>query len=458
MGSTGLVATPRHGDGAVRENAAVAFDPAERPIRLVVRDDDLQRSRLTVFFRLLLAIPHLVWLTLWGIAAFVVAFILWLAVLIQGEAPAILHDFVAGYLRYSVHVGAYVYLAAGPYPGFRGAPGYAVDLEIAPPARQSRWTGFFRIIFALPALLLAATLGGGISWGSSGSSFGSQSGDWYASLSVFSGAGAAAAAAFLTWFVAVARGRAPSGLRDLVTYAVGYSAQTGGYLLLLTDRYPSADPALLDPRPELPDHPVAIEVTDELERSRLTVLFRLLLAIPHLIWILLWTILVPFAAIAAWVVALVTGRVPRPLHRFLAAYVRYATHLSAYLYVVGRRFPGFTGREESYGIDLWIAPPERQSRWKTLFRLFLATPAWIVAGALGGVLFALAFLGWWYALVRGRMPEGLRNLGVSCLRYSAQTYAYALLLTERYPYASPVLEGRSPDVEPRFPPEPRPAF
>ena len=33
--------------------------PAERPIRLVVTDD-LERSRLTVFFRLFLAIPHLV--------------------------------------------------------------------------------------------------------------------------------------------------------------------------------------------------------------------------------------------------------------------------------------------------------------------------------------------------------------------------------------------------------------
>ncbi len=58
--------------------------------------------------------------------------------------------------------------------------------------------------------------------------------------------------------------------------------------------------------------------------------------------------------------------------------------------------------------------------------------------------FVIAFLGWWYALVTGRMPEGLRNLGVSCLRYTAQTYSYLLLLTERYPDASPLLEPRAP--------------
>ena len=37
----------------------------EHPIQLIVTDD-LSRSRLTVFFRLLLVIPHWIWLGLWG--------------------------------------------------------------------------------------------------------------------------------------------------------------------------------------------------------------------------------------------------------------------------------------------------------------------------------------------------------------------------------------------------------
>jgi hypothetical protein len=409
------------------ENAHVAVAEAERPIRLVVRDDDLRRSRLTVFFRLLLAIPHLVWLVLWGVAALVVAFVLWLAILIGGKAPKILHDFVAGYLRYTTHVGAYVFLAANPFPGFRGAPGYPVDVEIEPPARQSRWATFFRLLLVLPAVGIAATLGGAFA---------------VFNLWALYFNGIAGTAAFLVWFAALVRGRAPRGLRDLTAYAVGYGAQAGGYLLLLTDRYPSSDPALPEPPPDLPEHPIRIAVTDELERSRLTVFFRLFLALPHLVWLTLWFVAVFFAAIAAWLVALITGRVPGALHRFLAAYVRYLTHVLAYVHLVGRRFPGFTGRAGSYGIDVEIDPRARQKRWKTLFRFFLAIPALLVNGALGGVLLVVAFFGWWYALVRGRMPEGLRNLGAACLRYSAQTNAYLFLVTDRYPYAAPVLEGR----------------
>jgi hypothetical protein len=425
----------------VRENAAVATLPTERPIRLVVRDEDLDRSRLTVLFRLVLSIPHFFWLLLWGRAANVVAFVLWLAILIDGKAPTVLHDFAARYVRYATHVAGYIFLAAESYPGFRGAPGYELDLEIDPPVRQGRWGAFFRLVLAIPALFLTATLGAGLAWNAVGAIF---------TLGIqllLSGSGVAGTAAFLMWFAALALGRSPRGLRDVAAHAIGYGAQASGYLLLLTDRYPSSDPALVDPLPELPEHPVRVAVDDELRRSRLTVFFRLLLAIPHFVWIALWSILAFFAAFAAWLLALIRGRVPNVLHRFLAAYLRYAMHLSAYLYIVGAKFPGFVGREGSYGIDVRVAGPEQQNRWKTLFRVVLAIPAFLLAGALGSLLFVIALLAWWAALVTGRMPEGLRNLGASCLRYAAQTYAYFFLLTDRYPYASPALEGRSTPVQ-----------
>ena len=48
------------------------------------------------------------------------------------------------------------------------------------------------------------------------------------------------------------------------------------------------------------------------------------------------------------------------LHRFLAAYVRYAAHLAAYLTLAADPYPGFTGRPGSYPIDVEIARARRR--------------------------------------------------------------------------------------------------
>jgi hypothetical protein len=184
---------------------------------------------------------------------------------------------------------------------------------------------------------------------------------------------------------------------------------------------------------DAPDpHPIRMVVTDDLVRSRLTVFFRLLLAIPQFIWVTLWSFAVVLAAVVAWVIGLVTGRVPDGLHSFMAAYTRYYTHLDAYLWIAADPYPGFTG-EPGYPVDVEIAPATSQNRLTIFFRLLLAIPAAIVMSVLQNVAWIVAILAWFYALVTGRMSKGMRDLQVYCLRYQAQTFGYALLLTQRYP-------------------------
>ena len=65
-----------------------------------------------------------------------------------------------------------------------------------------------------------------------------------------------------------------------------------------------------------------------------------------------------------------------------------------------------------------------------------AVPALILAYLFRLGLQIVAFLGWFYCLVTGRMSGGLQNLGTYCLRYETQTYGYLLLLTSRYPSLS----------------------
>ena len=95
-------------------------------------------------------------------------------------------------------------------------------------------------------------------------------------------------------------------------------------------------------------------------------------------------------AIANWIAALISGEPSPTLHRFLAAYMRYAAHVVAYVTLAANPFPGFTGRAGSYPVDVEIDPPGRQNRWMTGFRLFLALPAMLLADTLIGFGTSLA--------------------------------------------------------------------
>ena len=480
-------------------------EQAQHPVRLVVTDD-LRRSRLTVFFRAFLAIPHYFWAAILGSAVIFGVFANWFILLVKGKTPDGLHGFIAGYIRYLMHLEAYFLLAANPFPGFYpfDEKPYPVDLRIDPPAPQNRWKTFFRLFLALPAILISTTLfvGGGRSGG-------------------YLSGGIAFLVAFFCWFVALARGRVPRGMRDLLLYCLGYSAQLTAYLFLLTDRYPYTGPeayvaggtmsseplppkqwlletwrhegdvAVLtlitldehgelagrravripsarleeltegmpvpddvlgvqaeepapEPIPTPEQHPVHLTITDELRRSRLLVLFRLPLAIPHIVWAILWTVLAFLVAILTWLCALVTGRAPLPFHRFLARYVRYTTHLGAFLFLVGNPFPGFVGRAGTYPVDLELPEPEPQKRLVTLFRLLLAFPALVISGGTYGLLSTIGILGWFVALFLGRFPLGFREAGAYALRYGAQVNAYLYFVTGRYPYSGPRADPASP--------------
>src|ERR1700760_4185223 len=124
--------------------AAGVMAAREHPIRLVVNDDDLERLRITVFFRALLAVPHFIWLLLWSIAALLAAIVSWFATLLLARSPEPLHRFLAAYVKYVTHFYPSLHLATERYPSFDGPDGYAVDLIIAAPARQSRLSVLFR--------------------------------------------------------------------------------------------------------------------------------------------------------------------------------------------------------------------------------------------------------------------------------------------------------------------------
>ncbi len=181
------------------------------------------------------------------------------------------------------------------------------------------------------------------------------------------------------------------------------------------------------------EHAVNLVVTDDLRRNRLTVFFRLLLAIPHYVWLYLWGIAAVIVTLIAWFAALFTKRVPDGLHGFLARYVRYQVHVYSYVVLAADPYPGFGGEEGTYPIDIHVATALEQGRLGVFFRLLLAVPALVVSYVMNYLMGIVAFFGWFACLFLGRMPEGMRNLLAFTIRYHAQTQAYVSLLTVQYP-------------------------
>jgi 2-(1,2-epoxy-1,2-dihydrophenyl)acetyl-CoA isomerase len=196
---------------AKREAAFTGAEP-ERPHPITVANtDNLRRWRLTVALRYPLALPHLYLVYLWSFVALAVGIVNWFIALVRGQTPPSVRAWFERYLRYVTHVTAYTVLLADPYPKFRGWAGtYPVDLRVDPPAPQRRWTILVRLPLAVPALIFAYVLNIVVS-----------------------------VVAVLAWFVALATARMPVGFQRLGAYCLRFQVQTLGYLLLVTDRYPT---------------------------------------------------------------------------------------------------------------------------------------------------------------------------------------------------------------------------
>ena len=75
-------------------------------------------SRLTTFLRPLLIIPQWIVLYFICIAASIVIFIVWWAILFTGRYPRWAFNFVAGYVRWYTRVSGYYCLLTDKYPPF----------------------------------------------------------------------------------------------------------------------------------------------------------------------------------------------------------------------------------------------------------------------------------------------------------------------------------------------------
>ncbi|MFE2294098.1 DUF4389 domain-containing protein [Streptomyces sp. NPDC059452] len=176
-----------------------------------------------------------------------------------------------------------------------------------------------------------------------------------------------------------------------------------------------------------------LDIIEPGRQRRLTVLVRLLLLIPHFIVLFFLHIAAFFAVIVGWFAALVLGRLPDPVFRFLAGFLGYDMRVSASQMLLIDRYPPFAlTPPPDYPVQIDVRPTQL-NRLAVLFRVFLMIPAAVVQSLAVYGWWVLAFVWWLITLVLGRMPRPLFEATAATLRYRMRFSSYVMMLTPAYP-------------------------
>jgi Domain of unknown function (DUF4389) len=223
----------------VAEEMSNGTQPTNYPVDVGVEPQLADRNRLTVAFRLFLAIPHLVLVggpptigvglifgvfSAWdggawggfgfdgvlGAAAGVMAVISWFAIVFWNQHPRGLWDFADFYLRWKTRAVAYAAMLRDEYPPF-GEGSYPTTWRVAgyPDQPRDKWAVGLRIIYVIPHIIVLLFLG--IAW---------------------------FVTSVIAWFAILFTGDYPAGLYNFAVGTMRWSLRVESYLLLMRDEYP----------------------------------------------------------------------------------------------------------------------------------------------------------------------------------------------------------------------------
>jgi hypothetical protein len=204
---------------------------------------------------------------------------------------------------------------------------YPVSVSVDPAlASRNRLTTAFRLILAIPHVILV----GGISYGTV------YSDD--TSIKVGGEGGLLGAVAYflaiVSWFTILFTGTHIIGIRQFTLFYMRWRVRALSYLMLLEDAYPPFGDA---------PYPASIEVIDPVApRDRLTVAFRILLAIPHFIVLFFVLLAWCLTTIVAWFSILLIGSYPQELYYFGVGALRWRLRLEAYMLLLVDEYPPFS--------------------------------------------------------------------------------------------------------------------
>lgn len=179
------------------------------PVSLEIPRPDRQ-SRLLIFVKFLLAIPHLLILYALNAVFSIVTFIAWFAILFTKTYPAGLFKFAVGVERWRYNVGAYIFLLRDEYPPFSmDAGSYPLAFDISYPSELSRWMIFIKWLLVIPNVIVLFVL----------------------LLCAF-------VTTTIAWFAILFGGTYPESLFKFAVGVMRWQARVNAYTNLMTDKYP----------------------------------------------------------------------------------------------------------------------------------------------------------------------------------------------------------------------------
>jgi hypothetical protein len=224
-------------------------------------------------------------------------------------------------------------------------------------------------------------------------------------------------------------------------------------------------------------YPVRLRVQRAERYSRLTTFFRGIMVIPHLIWLIGYSIAAAFVTLYAWFAILGKGAYPKGALEWQERYLRYASRVGAFYWLLTDSFPPFHGRDEEDAypnVSYSIERTEHLSRTTTALRVpgvitnvltrihpifylveLYLLPANIVAAFLFLFGWLVSIVAWFAILITGRFPATLFELIELPYRYGLRVVSFSNLVTDRYPWFQPESEQGnvpSPDWDQPLPP------
>lgn len=177
---------------------------------------------------------------------------------------------------------------------------YPVKVSIDYPTEPlSKVTSLFRIIVAIPIMIV---------------------------LSAVSGATAGGSLTFGPMLMIVFRQKYPKCWYDWNLALTQFSTRVTSYLMLMSDKYPSTD--------EEQNVKLTLEYPDATKLNRWLALVKWFLAIPHYIVLAFLFIGAIFSTLIALFSILFTGKYPEALFRYNDAVIRWGTNVSAYAFLM----------------------------------------------------------------------------------------------------------------------------